>query len=225
MLGWAQRRKLAVFLVLFVLVVAASAFFVFKILKPSAHPPPEGKNLSVLWTRFFEVRDGFVDAAALVENPNNFKVERLVYSFKIYDKNNILIAIKEGETFAGPWEKFVIFEPNIGVTERVPGRIVMDVKNAVFVEDFSYFSPKIDVLSTEKFLDDFSPRILLNIKNRNDKSLENTQSTIVVYGENKNAIAISRTKIPFLGIDEEKSLVFTWPKAVNGAFSIEVFFR
>ena len=225
MLGWAQRKKLAVLSILFIFVIIVGIFFLFKILEQAAPTPPQGRSLPVLWARFFETREGFVDVAALVENPNNFGVEKLNYSFKVYDKNNILIAIKEGETFAGPLEKFVIFEPSISISEREPSRVLIDIQDVIFSPDFAYSRPKIDVLGTEKLLDDVFPRIVVNIKNRGDKSLENTQSTVVVYGEDQNAIAVSRTIISFLGIDEEKSLVFTWLKSINGASSVEVFFR
>ena len=179
----------------------------------------------MLWTRFFEIRDGFVDAAALVENPNNFNVEKLKYSFKIYDKNNILIAIKEGEAFAAPFEKFIIFEPNIAISERVAGRVLVDLKDVVFGRNSANFLPKIDVLGTEKFLEDIFPRIIVNIKNRDSQSFRNVQATIVVFDENQNAIAVSRTEIPFLGIGDEMSLVFTWPKSLNGVSYTEVFFK
>ena len=137
----------------------------------------------------------------------------------------MLIAIKEGETFAGPLERFVIFEPNIFMGERAPGRITLDIRDIVFLDDKSGSVPKIDVLGTEKFIEDTFSGVLVKIKNRENKSLENIQSTIVVLGQDQNAIAVSSANIPFLGIDEERSVNFTWPKALNGIFSTEVFFK
>lgn len=225
MLNWAQRRKFIVFAVFLSLALGAAIFFILSVWEQAPSIPPEAQKLSVLWTRFFEMRDGFVDAAALIENPNNVVAEKITYSFKIYDKNNILIAIKEGETFANPLEKFVIFEPNIGVSERIPGRIVIDIKDIIFKQDFTDSRPKIDILGTKRFLEDVFPRILLSIKNREETSLENIQSIIVLFDENRNAVAVSRTQIPFLVIGEERLLTFTWPRALNGVSSIEIFFR
>ena len=224
MLSWAQKRKFVVWAVLFGLTIIAGTFFILRSGGVSI-VPTEPKKLTILWTRFFELREGFLDIAALARNPNNFNVQKIFYSFKIYDKNNILIAIKEGETFAGPLERFVIFEPNIFMGERAPGRITLDIRDIVFLDDKSGSVPKIDVLGTEKFIEDTFSGVLVKIKNRENKSLENIQSTIVVLGQDQNAIAVSSANIPFLGIDEERSVNFTWPKALNGIFSTEVFFK
>ncbi|MEK7559891.1 MAG: hypothetical protein AAB522_01160 [Patescibacteria group bacterium] len=225
MLSWAQKRKFAVLFIFFALILGISAFFVLSFREPQKVKEPEAEKLSIIWSRFFETREGFVDIAALVENPNNFGAQKLIYSFKIYDKDNILITIKEGETFADALERFIIFEPNIKVNERMPERIIIDIKDAVFQTSFIDLRPKIDILGTEKFFEESFSRVLVNIKSREEKSLENIEATIVISAEDQNAIAISRTQIPFLGIGEERAIAFTWPKNLNGASSIEVFFR
>lgn len=225
MLSWPQRRKIAAFSIFFILVLSVAIFFILKVAGPASGMPPKAKDLSVLWTRFFEIRDGFADVAALIQNPNNFGAEKLTYSFKIYDKNNILIAIKEGQTFASALERFVVFEPNIPISERIPRRAVVDIKDIIFQVDQIDLRPKIDVLGTEKFLEDAFPRIIVNIKSREEKSLKNIKSTIVVFGENQNVLGVSSTQIPFLEIGEERTLTFTWPRVLSGASSVEVFFR
>jgi len=224
MLSWVQRRKFVVLAILFVFVLGVAIFLVLPQRVPNEFRLPIEKP-STLWTRLFELRDGFLDVAALVNNPNNLNAQKIFYSFKIYDKNNILIAIKEGETFAGPLEQFVIFEPNIFIGERTPGKVVLDLKDTIFSDDQIVAIPKIDILGTEKFIEDTFSRVSVKIKNRENKSLENIQSTIVVFGEDQNAIAVSSANIPFLGIDEERSINFTWPKALSGIFSTEVFFK
>ena len=224
MLSWVQRRKFVVLAILFVFVLGVAIFLVLPQRVPNEFRLPIEKP-STLWTRLFELRDGFLDVAALVNNPNNLNAQKIFYSFKIYDKNNILIAIKEGETFAGPLEQFVIFEPNIFIGERTPGKDVLDLKDTIFSDDQIVAIPKIDILGTEKFIEDTFSRVSVKIKNRENKSLENIQSTIVVFGEDQNAIAVSSANIPFLGIDEERSINFTWPKALSGIFSTEVFFK
>lgn len=225
MLSWTQRRKFVVFFVIFFIAIFIAIFFALKFYKLPTPIPLETREFNILWSRFFKVRDGFVDAVALLENPNYFNAEKIIYSFKIYDKNNILITIKEGETFARPLERFAIFEPNIFLSEREPTKVILDIKNFVFLQSSTDSRPKIDVLSTEKFLEDFFPRVLVKVKNREEKFLENIEATIILFDENQNAIAVSQTHVPFLGLDEERILSFTWPKVVNGVSFVEVFFR
>lgn len=225
MLSWAQRRKFSVFLMLFIIAVLVFIFFAFKFYNQQSPLPIEARDINVLWSRLFQFREGFADVAVLLNNPNNISVQKIVYSFKIYDKNNILIAIKEGETFANPLERFVIFEPNIGISERSPQRVVFDLKEVVFSEKKEGSNPKVDILGTEEFFEEVFPRISVKIKNRENKSLENINATIVVFGKDQNVIAVSKTFMPFLAIGEEHLINFTWPKAFGEVFSTELFFR
>lgn len=228
MFTWAQRRKLTVSLIFTILVVGVFAYiFYFYVERKTGRDDIlfDGKNLSILWSRFFQLRDGFVDVASLVDNPNNLSAQKIIYSFKIYDKNNILIAIKKGETFASPLERFVIFEPNIGINERIPARVVFDIKEVIFSETQGGSNPKVDILGTDEFFEDVFPRISVKIKNREKKSLENVRATIVVFGKDKNASAVSETVIPFLAIDEERIINFTWLKAFGDVFATKLYFR
>src|SRR3989338_4455956 len=59
-------------------------------------------DLTILLSRAFSVRECSYDAAALLDNQNQFLGSKnLVYAFKLYDKDNILIAVRENSTFIG----------------------------------------------------------------------------------------------------------------------------
>lgn len=185
----------------------------------------KGGDFSILWARFFKVRDGFVDLAALVENPNDFSAGKLKYSFKIYDENNVLITIKEGESYAGSKEKFVLFEPNVAVFQRNPQRVILDIDGVSWQKDFLREIPIIDVLSSDKFLEDIFPRLVLAVKNSGQKSYQNVETTVVLWRGDDEVAGVSRTIISSLGIDEERSITFTWPEAISGVSKVEAFFR
>ena len=70
------------------------------------------KEPLVLWQRFFPVDGANVyDAAAMIENLNyDWGSGEIRYSFKFYDKDNILIIEREGKSFLNPKERAIIFE-------------------------------------------------------------------------------------------------------------------
>ena len=185
----------------------------------------KGGDFSILWARFFKLRDGFVDLAALVENPNDFSAGKFRYSFKIYDENNILISIKEGESYAGPKEKFVLFEPNVPVFQRIPARVIVDIENTLWQKDLKKETPIVDVLGAEKFLEDIFPRLVLTVKNRGQKTYGNVEASVVLWRSEDEVAGVSRTIISSLGIEEEKMVTYTWPEAISGVLRVEAFFR
>lgn len=227
MFTWAQKRQLAVFIAVLAVavLVLGGLFFYFFGGGGAEEEILAGQNFSILWSRFFKSREGFVDLAALIENPNDFPAGKFKYSFKIYDPNNVLIAIKEGESYAGPKEKLVIFEPNAAVFERIPQRVILDIENIAWEKEFEKGLPIIDLLGVERFLEDIFPRVVVYIKNRGGVTYQNIESTVVLWKNDDEAIGVSRTVISSLGIDEEKKITFTWPESLSGVSKIEVFFR
>jgi len=227
MLTWAQKRQLVVSII-----ILAGAIFVlgglFVFLFGGQGTNEEilrGNDFSILWSRFFKLREGFVDLAALIENPNDLSAGKFRYSFKIYDENNILITIKEGESYAGPKEKFVLFEPNVAVFQRTPSRLILDIENMFWEKTSTKEIPIIDVLGAEKFLEDIFPRLVLTVKNSSQKSYQNIETTVVLWNGEDEIVGASRTIISGLGIEEEKAVTYTWPEAITGVLRVEAFFR
>jgi len=95
-------------------------------------------KLSVLWARSFEVVPGTYDAVAYVENVNpSAGIKDIFYSFKFYDKENILITERNGHTFISPNEKFAVFENAIDVGQRIPKRTFFE-----FIQKPDWFQEK-----------------------------------------------------------------------------------
>lgn len=183
------------------------------------------KPLNILWTRPFEVKSGSYDVAAFVQNPNTLlAASSLVYKFKIYDANNILIAVKESQTFVNSGENFVIFEPNVVVGQRVPQRAVIEFENAVWkrVEKAAPFL-KAD---KKEFVNVPFPRLSAEIQNKSIFDVSDIYAAAVLFDENGNAKAVSQIKIDNIKAESAKTVSFTWPAAFeNPPASTEIFLR
>ena len=184
------------------------------------------KDLVILWNRFFFIREGVVDVAALLENGNQFlQTKDFQYAVKVYDENNILIAVKEGRTFIHPGEKFLVFEPNIATINRVPRLAVLELRGVKW-ESGEYVPLKIDISKKEILLkDSIAPRVEFALKNQANKKYSNIEAAVVVLGEGDIVLGASKTILDRLDIAEERAVIMTWPMRLDGAQKAEIFLR
>ena len=247
---WGLRRQLAIFSV-FAIVVLLIVFGVIYYLRPQPtcfdnrqNQDEEGvdcggegarcapcsekiHDLTILWTRFFPVREGVYDIAALLNNGNQFlKAQKFVYAVKLYDENNVLIAIRENSTFILPGEKFLVFEPSIVTQNRTPKNAVLEMR-AVSWESSRSDPLRIDVLKKDLFLTDaIAPRLEIGVKNQsNSEVYQKIETSAVLLNKEGESLGASKTVIDKLNIFEERGVTFTWPQAIEGVFKAEIFFR
>lgn len=184
------------------------------------------KDFTILWSRFFKTRDeGAYDIAALLENRNQFfAATKLLYAIKLYDKDNILIAVKEGRSFANAGERFIIFEPNFAVRNRIPARAIVEIREIGWISKEAKPLP-IDILKKDLLLSEIPPRLEVFIKNKAAEIFSNIEATAVLYNASGEAVGSSRTTLDSLDIYQESKLNFTWPQAIPEAASAEIYLR
>lgn len=184
----------------------------------------EIKEPVVSWSRAFKISEGNYDVVAVAENQNLFLAARSVrYQFKLYDKNNILIAIKEGETFINPGRKFAIFGSNIDTGRRVPYRAFLEIDKNIKWE--RYESETSGLIVTKKEYTDFPrPSLAVVVANKSIDDVKNIYVVAVIYDKEGNASAASATKTELIKAGSSQEIFFTWPASLEeGAFSNEIF--
>jgi len=246
-ISWTARKQITYFLI-FAIVVFVAVYFIWKgATKPTCFdnkqnqseegidcggPCPKKclgdvKELIVLWSKFFETSKGKYDIAALVKNPNLFlSISSLKYKFKIYDKDNILIAVKEGETFITPGETFPIFETNVGVGLRTPGQAFIEFEKSPQWERTEKEKSPLVVSKKQFFNNPPFPRLIITLENKSISVVNNISVAAMLYDKDKNAQGVSLTKIDSLAGESSQEVVFTWPRLFDEEpSSIEIFFR
>lgn len=184
------------------------------------------RDVAILWTRFFPVREGVYDAAALLENGNQFlKTGKFVYAIKLYDAQNVLISIREGSAFIQPGERFLVFEPNIVAQNRLPRTALLEMRSVSW-EAAAPEPLKIDILRRDLLLSDpTSPRLEVMVKNQSAGVYRNIEAVAALLGSGDGVLGVSKTKIDRLDIGEERTAVFTWPTAISGVERADIFLR
>lgn len=172
----------------------------------------EVKDISTLWVRAFKVQENYYDVAALVENPNlNAGLPSVKYQFKLYDANNIVLAVREGQTFINPGEKQVIVEGGIFAGSRSPKYAYIEFES---VKNWEYIKKEKSFLSVVKkdFINFPSPRLSVEIKNESVADIENVSVAAILYDASGNAQGVSLTKIDAISSESTRPAFFTWPQ-------------
>lgn len=180
----------------------------------------EVDEISVLWSRAFEVIPGRYNAVAYLENHNKNKaIYKIKYSFRFADSNNIYIGKRDGETFIGPGGKFAIFEPAIGLGNSIPVYTTFEFTETpvwnVVEEDVL---KQLNILISDIVLSDqnSSPRLSAIIKNDSFFVIPELSVIVILYDEKGNALSASRTYLDVLKAGESANINFTWPEPISG---------
>lgn len=235
---WRTRRK-TTFFSLFLLIVLIPAAFVFY----SFLPVPsctDGKlnqqeeqidcggpncayclseqpdDLIIFWSRYFEVRPGVYDVAALIENVNlTLGTRSLPFVFELYDDHDSRIIAHQGSTYTLPNKQFLIFSANVETGIRKPVRMNFRL-DAFKWEHLEEQTLPLIVSRTERSFDNDRPRLIATLTNSALYDVTQVDVAAVVSDLSNNAIAVGEVRldrVPDAGMAEA---AFTWPHPFSG---------
>lgn len=177
-------------------------------------------DLIIHWQRAFKVKDGVYNVLAYVENPNlDSGIAVIPYDFKLYDKDNLLIYERHGQTFVPPRKIFGIFESDIITDKRLPTHTFFEFLGVPAWKKSRTLEPVLTFSNQLISRTDSAPRLAANINNPGLSPVYNTEVVAILYDASNNAVASSRTiidKVPATGF---ASLVFTWPESFSAPVS------
>ena len=187
------------------------------------------ENLSqpvVLWTRLFKLADGLYEAAALIENTHNFaSSDRLFYRLKIYNKDNIVIGLKAGETFINPNERFLILDPTFATLRQTPVRALVELEPVKW--RYAEYSPPNVVVVSQSFSLGPQPYLSVILRNNDLFAVNNLQVSAILSDDTGRVIGVSLTNIDKIEGESQRTAFFSWPRTALEIEpkSIETFVR
>lgn len=237
-MSWSARRQLLIiFILLFVFGGGTFSYYYFFVKTPascfdgrqnqgesgidcggpcSAICESEVIPLSVEWTRPFKLQDGKYDVAAMVENRNiSFGISKFAFTFSTFDENNVHITDKSGTVFINPNEKVLIFTSELDSGKRSVARAFLEFSDNIKEQGWARVGdisekPRLSV-ENERVVEGDTPRLYADILNSSPYDIKNIEVSAVVYDENDNAIAASKTLVNILAQGSKQPVVFTWP--------------
>lgn len=176
--------------------------------------PFQGKNIIVRWARSFIVTDNIYNAVAYVENQNvDSAVESISYEFKLYDKDNVFISSRKGQTFIGPLGKFLIFEPSVDVGNRPVAKTLFSFTSTPewTVIDKRVSTYPLFVRDVKLSESSSGPKIEANIVNDSIYKISDLDVVALIYDKDGNVIATSKTYLESVDKNSSEAVFFTWP--------------
>lgn len=179
----------------------------------------EADQITVLWSRAFQVVPGRYNAVAYVENKNeNIAVDKIKYRFRFADKNNVYVGKREGETFVPPKGKFAIFEPAIDVGNSVPVYTSFEfteVPNWMNVSEQEISQLKIFVSDIKLENENTEPKLTAQVKNNSLFRIPEVSFVVILYDALGNAVSVSQTYLDVLQGEENTNISFTWREPIK----------
>lgn len=241
-MSWAQKRKLiylsSILLVFLTAVILPTVLYLYKeptcfdgkqnqteqgidcggpcsLLCPAQYAP-----LNVIWSRFSKVNDGVYNVLAYIENPNlNAGALNLTYTFKLYDKNGILLKERSGVTFAPANKVMAVFEPEMLTGNQVPQRVEFSFTSpAVWIKQDS-MEAGLSISQSTVLRAETAPRLSAVITNKTINPFNKIEAIAIIYNSLGNTMAFSRTVVDSLQGKESKNISFNWPKPFSEAYA------
>lgn len=237
---WSQKRKKTILGVIALLVLIPISFIAFKIFYKPATCSDDKQNQNekgidcggvcelfcreetaspvILWQRLFRISDGVYSAAAYIQNPNlGAGAKKVPYRMRVYDEKGVSMYERIGTVDIHPKYSFPIIEAGLLVGERIPTRMTFE-----FLEDPEWIRESDELLPLTVTNESLSnettvPRIQATLQNNTVRNIEKVPVAVIVYDNNNNAIAVSKTVVDVVPGSSEAKVVFTWPEPMPRA--------
>ncbi len=173
-------------------------------------------DIAVLWSRSFQVIPGRYNAVAYLENHNkDLAVNKIRYSFRFADKDNLYLGTREGVAYVPPGQKFAVFERGIELNTAVPVYTTFSFKEVptwITVSEQKINQIKLLVSGIVLSEKDSAPHLSADIQNDSLFDVPQVSVVAILYDAMHNAISASSTLIDELGRESTQTLDFTWPE-------------
>lgn len=234
MASWGTRRRNTIIFLLITVFILLSFAFVsyFYYEEPTCFDGEQngneegvdcGGNCSLLctgqtfdpivhWKRYFEIDSGVYNVIAYIENQNPAAgATDVEYSFKLYDKNNVILVEKKGIIDIKPNQITPIIENNLSTGKLRAARVDFE-----FTEEINWFKQKpldnlVSIQNQQMTEVDGLPRITATVSNNTNGLLEDILFIVIVYDRDGNAIATSNSTVFRLEREQSENIIYTWP--------------
>lgn len=232
---WAQKRKNTIILAILVISIVPTAFIVFKLYykAPTCFDNKQNQNERgvdcggpcdlyckgealppvVLWQRLFKVAPGIYTASAFIQNPNlSAGASNVPYTVRLYDADGVSIYERRGFVDIHPKYSFPVIEATILLRERTPVRMSFEfMDDPVWTRQGDELLP-ITIVDEILYNEKSSPRIEAYLENITVKDIDKVPVAAIVYDNNDNAIAVSKTVVDKVPGSSRTKVVFSWPE-------------
>lgn len=132
---------------------------------------------------------------------------------KVYDTSGVPVFTREGVVSLDPKEITAIVETGILLDKLEASRVQFSWLGEAEGWVRATAQPlELDVSGETIDVTGLMPRVTAKLRNPTLETFREFEVAAIVYGQSGNAIAVSRTYIDRIAPNEERDVVFSWPK-------------
>jgi Mg-chelatase subunit ChlD len=171
-------------------------------------------SVQIDWSQSFNVSDDIYNAAAYISNPNpTLEARSVPYRFRLYDKDNLLIAERRGNMLIPPQPTTVAFEPGIQTDGRMVDRTEFSFTESPFWEESERTDVRLPTANkTLSGATSSSPRLTFDVRNGSVFDYTSIQMAGIIFDGTNQPVHISQTRFDTLPTQSAKTGVLTWRK-------------
>lgn len=245
--GWRLKRQLVFFGFFSIIVLLVAGYFAYRLF-PEASCFDRRQNQGeeqvdcggpcgpcmvahaqeplVVWTRYFEIRPGVFDVAALVENANvSLGAAAVPYTFRLLDVDGGLIVNRRGSAYLLPNQQTLVFETGLVAGIRAPVRVTFALDPFEWRVHEEQKLP-LTVVKTDRAFDEERPKLTVTVENSSVYDVPRVDVSVLLSDAQGNAIAAGVSRLDVVRDSVRADAVFTWPQPfVRTVADVRVFMR
>ena len=183
----------------------------------------EINNLVVWWERPFRVANGLYNTVAYIENQNIYSgIQKLQYEFRLYDEDNVLVSQPvKGETFVEANKRSAVFVSGIqtGDNDAYTSFFHINPVQEWTRVDQEYAQNLFTITEPVLSNQETAPKLSALVKNDSFINFKDVPVVAILYNQEDNAIASSRTLLDELNQGDSSQVFYSWPEPFGDVVS------
>ncbi len=173
------------------------------------------QDIKILDKKFIPTVANSYDLVARIKNSNiYFGGEILNYKFSLYDKDNQLIGVRTGKTYIFAQETKYIIETRVG-SDKIISKVDFEITNIVWkkTNEISDLEIRAKNIEYQKF--ENNSKLVGLIENKTSYNFNAVEVIGVLFDANGGIIAVSKTLMNTLLMNEGRGFEMIWPYIIN----------
>jgi len=173
------------------------------------------EEIKILDKEFIQTVANSYDLVARIKNPNIYLGGEIInYKFSLYDESNQLIGVRTGKTYILAQETKYIIETRVG-SDKIVFKIDFEITNIVWKKINEINDLEVRIKNTEYQKFENSSKLVGVVENKTSYNLDIIEIAGILFDENEKIIAVSKTSMNTVLMNESRGFEMTWPYIIS----------
>lgn len=173
------------------------------------------KSPTVLWAKSFEVMKGQYNVVGYVDNTDpKAGTPAIAYTFKLFDKDDVLITEKSGTTVLPPDSTYPVFEGRVETGGRIPVKTTLELAPSDLWLPSDFGRSQFRTVDLKLVEADGRPKLNVKMENTELREAKDVEVVATIFDASGNPLTASQTFVKIFPARSQQDIVFTWPSPI-----------